>query len=92
MNVWVSIGLGLSLLFALVADAQAQPVNIDAAKKEGKLVLYGTVVPQAMEPIFNAFEIVPCGTFCAVKGFAVGVTGNFLPCRDGRAALRRIAG
>ena len=33
----------------------AQSVNIDAAKKEGKVILYGTVVPQAMEPLFSAF-------------------------------------
>lgn len=38
------------------ATILAQPVNIDAAKKEGKLVLYGTVVPQAMEPLFAAFD------------------------------------
>jgi iron(III) transport system substrate-binding protein len=44
------------LIVALVASAKAQSINIDAAKKDGKLVLYGTVVPQAMEPIFNAFE------------------------------------
>jgi iron(III) transport system substrate-binding protein len=37
-------------------DVQAQPINVDAAKKEGKVVLYGTVVPQAMESIFNSFE------------------------------------
>lgn len=37
-------------------DVQAQPIDVDAAKKEGKVVLYGTVVPQAMESIFNSFE------------------------------------
>jgi iron(III) transport system substrate-binding protein len=34
----------------------AQAPNVDAAKKEGKVVLYGTVVPQAMESLFAAFE------------------------------------
>jgi len=38
------------------ATVLAQTVNIDAAKKEGKVVLYGTVVPQAMESVFHAFE------------------------------------
>lgn len=51
----------LLLLLALVTGdlapyAQAQTVDVEAARKEGKIVLYGTVVPQAMEPIFNAFE------------------------------------
>src|SRR6266850_5982700 len=46
--------LFLSPEFAAVTYAQA--VNIDAAKKDGKVVLYGTVVPQAMESIFNSFE------------------------------------
>lgn len=41
--------LFLSLEFA--ANVYAQSVNIEAAKKDGKVVLYGTVVPQAMEAI-----------------------------------------
>jgi iron(III) transport system substrate-binding protein len=44
-------GIGLR-----VATVQAQPVNVEVAKKEGKVVLYGTVVPQAMESIFKSFE------------------------------------
>ena len=36
--------------------AQAQPVNVDAAKKEGKVVVYGAQVPQAMEGLHKAFE------------------------------------
>lgn len=51
--------MSLFLLFLSLysaANAYAQAVNIEAAKKEGKAVLYGTVVPQAMESIFNAFE------------------------------------
>ena len=33
-----------------------QPVDSAAAKKEGKVVVYGTVVPQVMEQINKAFE------------------------------------
>ncbi len=36
--------------------AQAQPVNLEAAKKEGKVVVYGTVVPQVMNVINKGFE------------------------------------
>jgi ABC-type Fe3+ transport system substrate-binding protein len=34
----------------------AQAVNVDAAKKEGKVVVYGAQVPQAMKPLHAAFE------------------------------------
>jgi len=34
----------------------AQPVNVEAAKKEGKIVVYGSVVPQAMEGLHQAFK------------------------------------
>ena len=37
-------------------NAQAQPVNVDAAKKEGRVVVYGTVVPQVMNVINKGFE------------------------------------
>ena len=43
-----------SLLFS--APLSAQPANIDAAKKEGRLVIYGTVVPQVMKLIQSGFE------------------------------------
>ena len=42
------------LLFS--APLWAQPVNIDAAKKEGKVVIYGTIVPQVMTLIQKGFE------------------------------------
>jgi len=51
--------LSLFLLFVSANSAgnsHAQAVDIEAAKKDGKVVLYGTVVPQAMESIFNSFE------------------------------------
>jgi iron(III) transport system substrate-binding protein len=51
------------LLLALAATctllsslASAQPINIDVAKKEGKVVIYGTVVPQVMMQIEKGFE------------------------------------
>ena len=46
--------LGALLLFSV--PVSGQPVNIDAAKKEGRLVIYGTVVPQVMKLIQNGFE------------------------------------
>ena len=54
-----------ALLFTLTAFAgwlllsaavSAQPVNVDAAKKEGKLVIYGTIVPKVMALIQKGFE------------------------------------
>ena len=35
---------------------QAQPVNVEAAKKEGKVVVYGAVPPQSMDVINKPFE------------------------------------
>jgi ABC-type Fe3+ transport system substrate-binding protein len=45
-------------VFGLVPRASvfAQAVNVDAAKKEGKIVVYGAQVPQAMKPLHAAFE------------------------------------
>lgn len=51
--------LGLLAVFAFIqcfSNAQAQPVNVDAAKKEGKVIVYGSVVPQAMEGLHRGFE------------------------------------
>jgi iron(III) transport system substrate-binding protein len=43
--------------FCVVASvAWGQPVNLDAAKKEGKVVIYGTIVPQVMALIEKGFE------------------------------------
>lgn len=39
-----------------VHQVSAQAVNIDAAKKEGRVVVYGSVVPQAMEALHKTFE------------------------------------
>jgi iron(III) transport system substrate-binding protein len=51
-------------VFALIAGGGAvfaenlfaQAGNVDAAKKEGKVVVYGSVVPQAMEGLHQAFK------------------------------------
>src|SRR6266478_7478510 len=40
----------------LNSTASAQSVNVDAARKEGKVVIYGTVVPQVMTQIEKGFE------------------------------------
>lgn len=53
--------IGVLAAFALLAlcfpvSARAQPVNIEAAKKEGKVIVYGSVVPQAMEGMNKGFE------------------------------------
>ena len=48
------------MLFALFtcmpAQAWAQGASVDVARKEGKAVIYGTVVPQVMGQIQNGFE------------------------------------
>lgn len=36
--------------------ARAQPVDIGAARKEGRVVVYGSVVPQAMQELHRGFE------------------------------------
>ncbi|MBI2539654.1 MAG: extracellular solute-binding protein [Deltaproteobacteria bacterium] len=47
--------LGLLGLF-LPGSIYAQAVNVDAAKKEGKVVVYGSVPPQAMAGLNKGFE------------------------------------
>src|SRR4029077_828457 len=46
----------LAAFFVAAAAAWAQPVNLEAAKKEGKVVIYGTIVPQVMTLIEKGFE------------------------------------
>jgi len=46
----------LVALMVLPVSALAQAVNVEAAKKEGKVVVYGSVVPQAMEGLNKGFE------------------------------------
>ena len=38
------------------SGAQAQPANLEAAKKEAAVVVYGTATPQAMDVISKGFE------------------------------------
>src|SRR4029453_10880874 len=51
---WRLVGF-IALLALLPPSASAQGVNVDAAKKEGKAVIYGTVIPQIMSQIEKGF-------------------------------------
>jgi iron(III) transport system substrate-binding protein len=44
------------VLAAFVSSARGQAIDVAAAKREGKVVVYGTVVPQAMEELHKKFE------------------------------------
>jgi len=46
----------LALCLVLPLQVQAQNVSLDAAKKEGKVFVYGTIVPQVMKLIEAGFE------------------------------------
>src|SRR5688572_22893213 len=48
--------VGLFIVVFGSTPLPAQQANIDAAKKEGKIVVYGSVVPQAMEGLHQAFK------------------------------------
>ncbi|HEX2386661.1 MAG TPA: extracellular solute-binding protein, partial [Candidatus Binatia bacterium] len=52
----VFIAIIVAAVVGLHATAGAQPVNVDAAKKEGPIVVYGAQVPQAMEGVNKGFE------------------------------------
>ncbi|MGH7871648.1 MAG: ABC transporter substrate-binding protein [Candidatus Binatia bacterium] len=57
INRWLSlVALAALAGMATRSDALAQAVNIEAAKKEGKVIVYGAQVPQAMKPLHAAFE------------------------------------
>jgi ABC-type Fe3+ transport system substrate-binding protein len=55
-----SIRLGtlvlLGVLFVLSTRASAQGVSLEAARKEGKVNVYGTIIPQVMTLIQKGFE------------------------------------
>ena len=55
-NVCRFISLLLMSIVLNAAIARAQSVDVAAAKKEGRVVVYGTVVPQAMEELHKNFE------------------------------------
>src|SRR5918993_5026575 len=46
---WFSVGL-------TPVNALAQQANVEAAKTEGKVIVYGSVVPQAMDGLHAAFK------------------------------------
>ncbi len=46
----------LLLFFALPSQTSAQGVSLEAAKKEGKVSVYGTIIPQVMKLIEAGFE------------------------------------
>ena len=50
-----TVGIALALWLSLVVDARGQAIDIALAKKEGKVVVYGSVVPQAMEELHKKF-------------------------------------
>ena len=50
---WLSI---VTLVLCMPAQGWAQGVSADAAKKDGKTIIYGTVVPQVMGLIQSGFE------------------------------------
>jgi iron(III) transport system substrate-binding protein len=53
------LGFGLvlvTLFFGIPREAAAQPVNLEAARKESRVVIYGTVVPKIMGLIQKGFE------------------------------------
>src|SRR5262245_12095310 len=48
--------LSLAAVLLLTAEIFAQGANVEAAKKEGKTIIYGTVIPQVMSQIEKGFE------------------------------------
>ncbi len=56
-NLWFIV-LGVVAMAGTATDrnAMAQAVNIDAAKQEGKVIVYGAQVPQAMKALHATFE------------------------------------
>jgi hypothetical protein len=51
----LSIAL-IVVAWTLPMALRAQGINVEAAKKEGKAVIYGTIVPQVMGQIEKGFE------------------------------------
>lgn len=57
MNRWMLILAGvIASSLAASGTILAQQVNVDAAKKEGKVVVYGTVPPKSMSAINDGFQ------------------------------------
>jgi len=54
---WMRFWGAVAVVTCMVSsDAFAQPANVDAAKQEGKVIVYGAQVPQAMKPLHAGFE------------------------------------
>lgn len=57
INRWILIlGVFVSDGWGMTGQVCAQAINVEAAKQEGKVVVYGAQVPQAMKPLHAAFE------------------------------------
>jgi iron(III) transport system substrate-binding protein len=56
MNCWIRVLIVASIAYLTSSSAFAQQANVEAGKKEGKVVVYGSVVPQAMEGLHQAFK------------------------------------
>jgi iron(III) transport system substrate-binding protein len=50
------LAFSLAAVLNAVGSAAAQPASVEAAKKEGKVVIYGTVVPKVMALLEKGFE------------------------------------
>ena len=54
---WFTVLVSLAVVGLVTrATVSAQAVNVEAAKKDGKVIVYGAQVPQAMKPLHAAFE------------------------------------
>jgi iron(III) transport system substrate-binding protein len=56
MKVWKMVVVVALAVSIVSSRAFAQEANVEAGKKEGKVVVYGSVVPQAMEGLHQAFK------------------------------------
>jgi iron(III) transport system substrate-binding protein len=50
------LGIMAAVTIVVTGPATAQQANVEAGKKEGKVVVYGSVVPQAMDGLHKAFK------------------------------------
>jgi iron(III) transport system substrate-binding protein len=50
------LGIMAAVTTVATGGATAQQANVEAGKKEGKVVVYGSVVPQAMDGLHKAFK------------------------------------
>ena len=48
--------VSIAIFVSLAQVGFAQQINVEAAKKEGKVIIYGTVVPQVMSQIEKGFD------------------------------------